>query len=240
MAVADPTTVDQVAEGPDGRILLAMTEDRRYSGGDAEAMTEDFRQKLNAYVYLIRSGQLRQMLGGRDIEGVDIRLYTLDEPPAAVREMIELASGGLASDRVNVGWQMHARSAVDCLGDIGRSLVARAPRRWVKIELTATLIGDGLAGGLLATLRSGKESPLDPDPVLIGALKDLKRARWSPDHGTWLTFRATIDGQQITPFYDHDNEPPGGAAGFTPDDWAEELRRFPRATVPEWWRAQLG
>ena len=81
MAVVDTTTVDQVAQGPDGRVVLAMTEDRPYGAGDVDALIADFQQKLNAYVYLIRSGQLRQMVGGGDIAGVDIRLYTVDQPP---------------------------------------------------------------------------------------------------------------------------------------------------------------
>lgn len=31
MTVAETTTLDKVAEGPDGRVLLAMTEDRAYA-----------------------------------------------------------------------------------------------------------------------------------------------------------------------------------------------------------------
>lgn len=239
MTVRDTTTLDQVAEGPDGRILLAMTEDRSYGSADADALVEDFRQKLNNYVYLIRSGQLQQMVGGRKIAGVDIRLYTMDQPPQQVQEMIGLASQGLAGEGVRVDWQRHTPSVPDCLATIGRSLSERAPVGWVTIELSTTLVGDGLAGGLTATLASGEVVPLNPDQVLIQALNDLKRARWSPESGSWLTFRATITGTQLTPFFDHDQEPPGGAEGFSAADWAEELRRFPRASVPEWWQQQL-
>jgi len=239
MAVADTTTVDQVAQSPDGRVLLAMTEDRLYGAGEADALIADFQQKLNAYVYLIRSGQLRQMVGGRDVAGVDIRLYTMDQPPRQIQEMIALASQGLEGEGVRVDWQRHVPSVSDCLATIGRSLAERAPVGWVKIELSTSLVGDGLAGGLTATLASGEVVPLNPDDVLIQALNDLKRARWSPESGSWLTFRATITGTQLTPFFDHDQEPPGGAAGFSAEDWAEELRRFPRASVPDWWQQQL-
>jgi len=239
MAVVDTTTVDQVAQGPDGRVVLAMTEDRRYGAGDVDALIGDFQQKLNAYVYLIRSGQLRQMVGGRDIAGVDIRLYTVDQPPQGIQEMIAVASEGLAGEGVRVDWQRHTPSIPDCLATIGRSLSERAPVGWAKIELSTSLVGDGLAGGLVATSASGEAVPLNPDPVLIGALHDLKRARWNPESGTWLTFRAVITGTQLQPFFDHDQEPPGGAEGFTAGDWAEELRRFPRASVPDWWQQQL-
>lgn len=239
MKVIDTSTVDQVAHGPDGRVLLAMTEDRSYGTGDVDVLVKDFRQKLNNYVYLIRSGQLQQMVGGRKIAGVDIRLYTIDQPPQQIQDMIALASQGLAGEGVRVEWQRHTPSVSDCLATIGRSLSERAPVGWVKIELSTTLVGDGLAGGLTATLASGEVVPLNPDDVLIQALNDVKRARWAPESGSWLTFRATITGTHLTPFFDHDQEPPGGAAGFSAADWVEELRRFPRASVPERWKQQL-
>lgn len=240
MTVADTTVVDQVAHGPDGRILLAMTEDRRYASGDAATMAEEFRQKLNAYVFLARSDQLSHMVGGAPVKGVDIRLFTVDQPTEVVLEMISVASKGLANEGIAVDWTMHGPpSTNDCLATIGRSLSERAPVGWVTIELSTSLVGDGLAGGLTATLATGEVVPLDPDQVLIQALNDLKRARWSPESGSWLTFRATITGTQLTPFFDHDQEPPGGAGGFSAADWAEELRRFPRPSVPAWWQQQL-
>ena len=180
MAVVDSTTVDQVAQGPDGRVVLAMTEDRRYGAGDVDALIGDFQRKLNAYVYLIRSGQLRQMVGGRDIAGVDIRLYTVDQPPPRDPGDDRCRFRGPGRRRRARGLaEAHSVDLPDCLATIGRSLSERAPVGWAKIELSTSLVGDGLAGGLVATSASGEAVPLNPDPVLIGALNDLKRARWT-------------------------------------------------------------
>ncbi len=236
MAVVDTTTVDQVAKGPDGRILLAMTEDRRYADGDAETLVEDFRQKLNAYVYLIRSGQLRDIAGDDTRNGVDIELFCFDQPPVTVTDMITLANQGLTGDNVHVGYTVHTPpTADDVLKIIRRTLIERAPANWNRIELSASLVGNGIAGGLSAITDNGEKVLLEPDQTLIDALKDLKKLTWTPENGTWLTFQAVVTPDRLHPYYDNDGEPPGGTAGFKPEDWADELDRYPRATVPDWW-----
>src|SRR5437773_5021629 len=106
MPVSDPTSIDQIAAGPDGRVVMAMTEDRSYASGDAAAMAEDFRAKLNAYLYMIRSGQLAEALGSDTPRGIDVVLYVVDEPPPDVRQMILLANQGLDAEGVRVGWQL--------------------------------------------------------------------------------------------------------------------------------------
>lgn len=239
MAVTDPNTVDTIAESPEGRVLLAMTEDRRYAFGDVEAMSEDFRQKLNAYIYLLRSGQLREMAGPAVDGGVEIRLFCLDEPPSRVKEMIQLAGAELATEGVSFDWTVHAPPTTgELLGIVGSSLVAGAPEGWTRIDLTATLVADGLAGGLTARTASGEIVPMQPTDDLVVALKDLKATQWEPDRGTWVTFRAEVEGTELQPYFDFD-EPPGGAAEFPREVWDEELRRFPREIVPDWWQAQL-
>lgn len=239
MPVSNPTTVDQVAQAPDGRVLLAMTEDRRYADGDVELMSEQFRQKLNAYVFMIRSGQLRESVGAAVDRGVEVRLFCYDEPPSRVKDIVRLATEGLSGEGVVVDWTVHAPLTTAQLFDvIGSSLVDRAPAGSQRIDLVATLVGDGLAGGLTARLSSGDVVPLNPDESLVTALRELKRACWQSDAGTWVTFRASIEGDQLQPSFDHE-EPPGGAGQFPRRDWEEELRRFPRPTVPTWWQAQL-
>ena len=68
---------------------------------------------------------------------------------------------------------------------------------------------------------------------------EMERGALPPERGTWVTFRAVLTGQQVQPYFDHDREPPGGAGGFQPADWAEELRRYPRSSVPAWWQDRL-
>ncbi|WP_157119735.1 hypothetical protein [Nocardia xishanensis] len=45
MTVREHDRIDQLAVGRDGRLLLAMTEDRAYGQGADVVLTEDFRQK---------------------------------------------------------------------------------------------------------------------------------------------------------------------------------------------------
>jgi len=74
MTVAETTTIDQVA-AHEGRLLLAMTEVRPYASGDRAALVEDFRLKLNGYVYAIRSGQASDTVDAASPTGHDIVLF---------------------------------------------------------------------------------------------------------------------------------------------------------------------
>ncbi|MFJ9363143.1 hypothetical protein ACIRRA_01835 [Nocardia sp. NPDC101769] len=68
MSVREHDRIDQVAVGPDGRLLLAMTEDRAYGEGSDAVLTEDFRRKLNAYLDIARSGQAHRIAAGTGAE----------------------------------------------------------------------------------------------------------------------------------------------------------------------------
>lgn len=238
MTVAETTAVDEIAEGPDGRVLLAMTEDRSYASGDVAVLVEDLRLKLNAYVYLIRSGQLAQLVGRQPDRGVEIRLFCMDEPPTPVREMWDLASQGLAGEGVSVSWEVHAPSTEDLLYQVAESLTSRAPQGWTQLWMQAILVANRMSGGLRATMPDGSVVPMRPDEVLIAALQGLKRSWWEPDRGSWLTFEVEIEGSRMQPAFLTD-EPDGGADYFDRSDWAEELQRYPRTDVPAWWRRQL-
>lgn len=239
MAVSDPSTVDTIAQGPDGQVLMAMTEDRRYAGGDAATMTEEFRQKLNGYVYMIRSGQLRESVGPAVDQGVQIRLFCLDEPPAPVQEMIQMARDGLAGEGVAVDWTVHAPTTDEVLQEVASILVDLAPAGSVTVDLDASLVGNGLTGGCTATTAAGEVVPLQPSEQLISALQDLKAAYWTPERGTWISFHGRVENDQFFPGFGVDQAPPNGPEEFRPEDWALELDRFPRQQVPDWWQTQI-
>lgn len=67
-----------------------MTEVRAYSTGDSELLAEEFRLKLNSYVYAIRSGQLAYS-GRTKATGFDIVLFGPDQPPDVIKKMIDVA-----------------------------------------------------------------------------------------------------------------------------------------------------
>ncbi|GAB3917215.1 hypothetical protein GCM10011575_32290 [Microlunatus endophyticus] len=239
VAVSDASSVDTIAEGPDGRLVMAMSEERRYAGGDQAAMVEDFRRKLNGYVYAIRSGQLRQMAGSAVDRGVQIQLFCMDEPPPRVLEMIRLANDDLAAEGVVVDWSVHAPTTDEVLREVAVLMSELAPAGWASVVLHASLVGAGLAGSFTATMPSGEVEPLQPAESLIGALQSLKAACWTPEEGTWITFYGRIEGEQLFPDFTVDRPPPNGPEEFPAEDWAEELRRYPRQSVPDWWRARM-
>jgi hypothetical protein len=240
VTVSDPTTVDAIAKAPDGRLLLVMTEDRFYTGGDVAAMTEQLRAKLNGYVRLLRSGQLPAMVGAEAAShGVDIGLSCRDQPPRQVQELLRLAGEGLRSEGVGVVFDLVPPPSPESVYDvIGPLLAQAAPAGWQRVDLTASLVGDGLAGSLVATASDGTRTPMGQPQWLVAAITDLKRALWEPDRGTFTTFSAVLTATTLQPEYDF-GEPVDGAEGWSAQDWAEELRRFPRTEVPAWWRARL-
>jgi len=239
MAVSDSTSVDTIAEGPDGRLVMAMSEERRYNSDDQVAMVEDFRQKLNGYVYAIRSGQLRQMAGSAVDRGVQIQLFCMDEPPPQVLEMIRLANDGLAAERIVVDWSVHAPTTDEVLREVAVLMSELSPSGSASVVLHASLVGAGLAGSFTATMPSGEVAQLQPTETLIGALQTLKAAYWTPEKGTWITFYGRIEGEQLFPGFTVDQPPPNGPEEFPAEDWAEELRRYPRQSVPDWWLARM-
>lgn len=239
MAVSDPSSVDTIAERPDGRLLMAMTEDRRYTGGNVTTMVEELRQKLNNYVYMIRSGQLRESVGAAVDHGVEIRLFCMDEPPAPVREMIRMAGDGLAGEDVIVDWTVHPPTIEEVLQEIATILMDLAPAGWEKVELSASLVGNGLTGACTAAMATGEEVLLQPVEELTAALQTLKAAYWSPERGTWISFYGRIANGDFFPGFGVDQPPPNGPEEFPPEDWAAELERYPRHSVPDWWQAQL-
>lgn len=82
-----------------------MTEVRAYSTGDSELLAEEFRLKLNSYVYAIRSGQPADS-GRTEATGFDIVLFGPDEPPDVIKKMIDVAGQTLATEDTPVSWQI--------------------------------------------------------------------------------------------------------------------------------------
>ncbi len=79
---------------------------------------------------------------------------------------------------------------------------------------------------------------MQPDDVLIAALRGLKRSWWESDGGTWLTLELQTEGSTMWPAFLTD-EPEGARTTSTRSDWVEELQRYARSEVPVWWRQQL-
>ncbi|MFI7528057.1 DUF6572 domain-containing protein [Nocardia salmonicida] len=109
MTVCEVGRIDQVAVGANGRLILAMTEDRDYGPGADAELIEDFRRKLNAYLGAVRSGEVRRMArkaGVAGENGVDIVLFSVSEPPQLVREMLDTVNSKLSKEGISARYEL--------------------------------------------------------------------------------------------------------------------------------------
>jgi len=255
MTVAETTTIDQVA-AHDGRLLLAMTEVRPYASGDTAALVEDFRLKLNAYVYAIRSGQVSDPVNSAPPTGHDIVLFCPDEPPTEVQDMIRLANEALGPEKVTVGWRI-----LDTLGSaaaaesappseltvdqlpvaLAKAIVAALPPGWTHASYRPAVIVGRSEDELVVRLSDGTDTTVDPPARARELVPWLKHKMYVPGRGTWLSASFTVvsDGN-LYPEYNYDEEPSWGrpVAGSS---YADELDAYPRDQehLPQWWSDRI-
>ena len=242
MAVRDPQTIDTVARSNDGRLLLALTEDRPYTAETAAAMAEDLRVKLNTYIYAVKSGQVHERRAG---EPLAVVLYTISPPPAEVLQILDVAGQVLAEDGVTVDWRLleaAQRNYQDVLREMARDLMQAVPADWLSLRYSATLVGPRRRDSLVVTTPAGAtQLPGAPDHVRA-AVEELKRLMWTPEKGAWLGVELGIDraSGQLTPGFNYDLEPAGEP--LPADELTEELRHYPRppGSLPGWWAERVG
>jgi len=257
MTVAETTSIDQVA-AHEGRLLLAMTEVRPYADeGDAD-LVEDFRVKLNTYVYAIRSGQVDDATGdGSTPAGYDIVLFCPDEPPRDIQEMIRMADEALAGERVTVRWRIldSLRTAVAAASApvheltvdqlsvaLAKAVVAALPTGWTHGRYQASVVVGRSEDELAVRLADGTQSLVDPPARVRELVPWLKHRMYQPGRGTWLsaTFTVVSDGNMY-PEFSYDAEP-GWARPVTDQTYRDELEAYPRdpASLPRWWADRIG
>ncbi|WP_327141385.1 hypothetical protein [Nocardia sp. NBC_01327] len=239
--------IDQLAAGPDGRLLLAMTEERSYSDGDPTLLNEDFRLKINSYVYGVQSGYVQDLArraGIADFAGVDIVLFSDSEPTPFVHEVLDAISREFAGQGIRAWWES---TAADELGPevIERALVDEAVRlcgpRWEFALLWVRLIGEeGHAG--VKVIRSRKKQiteNLEPSEAMLAMLADYKRACYDERTGTWLSGQISIAGpDNYRAQFSKTTDLPWVKIPPVTESLKAELAAFPRATeeIPQWIR----
>jgi hypothetical protein len=242
MTVSETARLDHLARSPEGRLLMGMTEERPYRVGGDEQLFEDLRQKLNAYVHALRSGQVTARAPG---EPVDIVLFTMSDPTARVVDMLRVAHEGLANEGVTVSWRRlpepEPRSHQEMILDVVRHLIDSAPEGWASWRYGATLIGEDARDDFWVTDAAGQTQRAEVPPFVRTLVAELKRAMWTPEQGTWfgLLFRMEKAAGQVSPGFNYDIEP--GGPPFAQQEWVAEMRHFPRppAAVPSWLTALL-
>ncbi|GAB0102432.1 hypothetical protein JMUB6875_14000 [Nocardia sp. JMUB6875] len=239
MTVEEHDRIDQVAAGPDGRLLLAMVEERSYRyGGDFE-LTEDFRQKMNAYVHAIRSGHVRQLAsdsGIPEISGVDIVLFADTTPPDSIQKMIGKVNQQWGAEGIGARWETW-KPAQGEVAVVERALVTEAVEIiggvWDFALLWAFNVGGEGAAGIQVKRYDGAQN-VRPTELLLNLLAEHKRVAYDPNAGTWLAGSIAItDADTYTPDFSA-TEVPDWMPRPTPENLRRELELFPRTEIPSW------
>lgn len=243
MSVQQATAIDQIAVGEGGRVLLAMTEDRPYTIDSIEQLSEDFRLKLNGYVYAIRSGQLADALpNGVRPAGFDIVLFCPSTPPADVLEMIGTADGALHSENVSIRYRIvddlaTARpqdpselSVEEMLVEIANAMVAAMHQRWTVAVYRPSVVTGRSQDELLVGDGGEYLIPIDPPPDRIRDIVPwLRHKMYEPGRGTWLSavLRLEPDGT-LCPHFNYDEQPDWWRP-VDPSLYRDELQNYPRS-----------
>jgi hypothetical protein len=104
--IADPNTVDVVAQSPDGTYLVVMIEDRPW-GTDPDQPNQ-LRKKINAYAGYILDGSLAQVDPAIAGKRIDIQLDCVNEPAEDIVGILERARDEL--QKLDIGFRLNVRS----------------------------------------------------------------------------------------------------------------------------------
>ncbi|MGQ4614551.1 hypothetical protein [Nocardia sp. R7R-8] len=247
MTVSESDRVDQVAVGPDGRLVLVMVEERSYRDGDLVVLCEDLRRKMNSYIHAIRSGyalELARERGLAEMAGVDIVLFSDTQPPPVVRQMIDLVKRELSGEGIGARWESWAPDVVG-VEVVERALVTEVVEMvgadWDFVLLWATLVGDSGAAGVQVRRSSGSVDNLRPSEGLLQLLSEHKRVSFDDRVGAWLSGQISIAGPDRYRAMFSTSEIPDWMPAPSADDLRAELAVYVRrdSEIPDWVRQQL-
>ncbi len=231
-----------------------MTEVRPYARADAEALVEDFRRKLNTYVYAIRSGQLADSgADGAPPTGFDIVLFCPDEPVPLVQEMIATANSALTAESVTVRWRqleelltaaaaaasperpLEQLSTEELVVALGQALVAELPPGWETAWYLPAIVVSRSQDDLFVRLGDGTDVAVEPPARAREIVRWLRHRMYTPQRGTWLS--ATIQLEAAGALYTSWNydEEPKWRRPLPSTAYREELDTYPRGDrMPDW------
>ncbi|MBF6449015.1 hypothetical protein IU429_15190 [Nocardia elegans] len=247
MTVREHDRIDHVAIGPDGRLLLAMTEERSYLDEDSAALDNDFRFKINSYLYGIQSGYVQDLArqsGVARFDGIDIVLYSTTTPTPFVQRALEAVNRDFAGKGIRA-WRESL--APDDLGPdvIESALVEEVVRlcgqQWEFAMLWVWLIGqDGDAGIKVIRNRRNKQTEvIAPSPELLALLGEYKHACYEEGAGTWLSGQISIAGpDDYRAEFSKSSDLPWTNVPVSEQNLDIELAAFPRTPqqIPGWIR----
>ncbi|WP_067852471.1 hypothetical protein [Nocardia shimofusensis] len=224
-----------------------MTEDRDYGEGADLELTEDFRQKLDAYLGAVHSGEVRRMAeraGASAAEGIEIVLFSATEPVAAVAEMLTAVNSDFAAAGITARWELSSAPEITaelyeraCVDEV----VAILGSDWKFAILWVAVIGHEAGGGIQVRRTDDSVDNLQASDALRELLFEYKQFAHDPIAGTWLSGRIHIAApSRYEASFSWDTLPE-----WTPNPTAEDVRQeladYPRVAdeIPAWMRELL-
>ncbi|WP_157172015.1 hypothetical protein [Nocardia higoensis] len=247
MTVSERERIDQLAVGSDGRLLLAMTEDRDYGQGADQVLAEDFRHKLDAYLAAVHSGDVRRMAeqaGASADNDIEIVLFSATEPAPAVIAMLDAVGATPGQAGITARWEplnateisaeLYERAIVD-------ETVTLLGSDWQFAILWVFAVGHEAGGGIQVKRSDDTVDNLQASETLRELLFEYKQFAHDPVAGTWLSGRIHIaapDRHQAE--FSRDSLPEWVPAP-TAEAVRQELADYPRAAdeIPTWIRELL-
>jgi len=247
MTVSERRRIDQLAVGPDGRLLLAMTEHRDYGRGDDHLLAEDFRHKLDAYLAAVRSGDIRRLAeqaGASADNGIEIVLFSATEPAPAVIALLDAVGTDPADAGLLARWEplhdteitadLYERAVVD-------ETIALLGSDWQSALLWVSAVGHDAAGGIRVKRPDDTVDTVPASAALRELLFEYKQFAHDPVTGTWISGRIHITSPADYRADFSRDCLPDWVPTPTPDSIRQELADYPRAAdeIPAWMRELL-
>ncbi|GAB2676740.1 hypothetical protein [Nocardia goodfellowii] len=248
MTVREYDRIDQLTVRLDGRLRLAMTEDRNYGNGSDESLTEDFRRKLNAYLGAVRAGEVYRMArraGVKGDKGIEIVLFSATEPTSMVFEMLKAVNSSLGGEQIAARWESleptKNRSEL-----IEQAVVDEAIKLlesgWKFALLWVSMVGREGGAGMQVVLGDEAITNVELPDTLRGLLFAHKQATHDRVCGAWLSgqIRIAPPSRYETSF--SWSSVPEWVPTPSVQDVRQELADYPRAPaeIPSWMRISDG
>ncbi|MEV0028804.1 DUF6572 domain-containing protein [Nocardia sp. NPDC050793] len=248
MSVSEYNRIDQIFVSPEGRLVLAMSEERPYRPEDSHVLDEDFRNKINSYIHAARSGHAHHLArenGVENVNGIDIVLYSRTHPSAAVLRLIGRVNDELSTEGIRAAWESIASEDLG-IEVIERALVDESVRlmgsEWKIALMWVTLMGRDGAAGIQVERHDGSIVNVQASEGLLALLSEHKRAFSDSRLGTWISGQILINGEDIYRSQFSNSDVPEWMPQPTDDNLREELAMYPREAgeVPVWVRERIG
>ncbi|MEU2258499.1 DUF6572 domain-containing protein [Nocardia xishanensis] len=248
MSVSEYDRIDQIFVSREGRLVLAMSEERSYRLEDAHLLDEDFRNKINAYIEAARTGYAHRLgneYGVTEISGVDIVLYSRTKPSDTVLRLISRVNDELTEEGIRARWESIASEDVG-IDVIERALVNESIRLigsdWKIALMWASLIGRDGAAGIQVERHDGSIVNVRASEGLLILLSEHKRVFANSLRGTWLTGQVLMKRADNYSSQFSYSEVPDWMPQPTDDNLRIEFAMYPREAgeVPVWVRERIG